>query len=371
MDSLIQSQILFDSLDTNERRVYVNKVIERCAPDIINEALFMYFSKKILSFQPYDSNHINLMNESLTDIIYSRDTIEESASSYSKLDEISPPLISKIASFLNEMDYIHFSQTNRKIYIGCHSPYSLTSIDFINNNYPRLSPQKLVCLASLKTTAKYFNNNILPYLTTSHSANVTNLEIEGLRPESLIKFMQQRFMNLANLSHLTLTDFYGREPAMFNEFISGCSNLQSIHFKGKFSLNEDQYKMIPELPNLIELEIDSEITDSSWVRTGGPTYLNSFLKKNSKYLHLLAIWSFHISDFDTISFGFDNLKTLRVGNNVWNHSSNRLDANSYNQFLNNTNQLEKVNLGEIPNNSLMVDLIKPLLAKERHLNLLA
>ena len=45
-----------------------------------------------------------------------------------QLDEISPPLISNIASFLNQKEYPEFERVNRKIFIGCHSPYSLTEI---------------------------------------------------------------------------------------------------------------------------------------------------------------------------------------------------------------------------------------------------
>eukprot|EP01083_Nonionella_stella_P172432 591766_1 len=55
---------------------------------------------------------------------------------HATLDTIPTPLISKIASYLEQMEYSNLSKVNRDTFIGCHSPNSLQEIDFdINLHY--------------------------------------------------------------------------------------------------------------------------------------------------------------------------------------------------------------------------------------------
>ena len=165
---------------------------------------------------------------------------------------------------------------------------------------------------------------------------------------------------------MTLTSSYERyptSPANFNQFLSGCTNLKSIHFKGRFSLDADgdaqrAFAEIPQLPKISEWNVDNF----------GSTYLGSLMNKNSKYIHSLTLRRFYWSHFGTISFGFANLKKLRISLYERSHGHHH---HSYNQFFENTSQLQQIWIERIPRNSLVVHLVKPLLTKQRNLSFLA
>ena len=158
--------MLFDSLNTSEQELFVNTILKSVGIDVIKTALFKYFSNKILQFKPYNENHIKTINQTLSHIIHARDSdhSDDNESIQFKLDELSPPLISNIASFLNQQEYTKFQKVNRKIFIGCRNPYSLTelstTIDNFNDNISRFGNVTTLSLSNVnKLVLRYVDSD--------------------------------------------------------------------------------------------------------------------------------------------------------------------------------------------------------------------
>ena len=72
------------------------------------------------------------INNKISSIINSRESKPKRTQYFChrKLDEIPKPLISNIASYLEQKEYANLCQTNRDIFIGCNSPQSLQNMYF-------------------------------------------------------------------------------------------------------------------------------------------------------------------------------------------------------------------------------------------------
>ena len=375
--------MMYNKLSKIERQLFLLKVIALCGADVIKDALFKYFSEKILTFQTYERNHLTIINEAILEVIHSRDEIEQIDQSHNKLDKISPPLISKIASYLSEADYTSFEQVNRNIYIGTHSPYSLTTRDTTLKNYPRVPAAKFQPVTKLKTTLEYLNENILQYCNHESLPNIETLQLHDVYPDEIRLNLLP--MNLRSVRHLEINnigkdnDYYDRnwesvirlppspvETKELAQFLSSFPNICELSFKGgcKIIVNDDDDRKFPSLPNLTRFNFEVQHHyEYLEYQEGIHAFLDKLFHSNGSSIQSIDIHAGH-TIFGLMPYDLPNLKELRI---ELNHNDSRdgdtFDREAYNQLLKNATDLEIVEIIGLRKNHFVLGLIMPLISK--------
>eukprot|EP01084_Bolivina_argentea_P076604 138843_1 len=314
MDSLIKFRMLFDSLNSWEELLFMDKIIKSCGTELIKAAIFNHFAQKIIQFKPYNNNHIQTLNETLSDIIRSRKKPDKNENKIElKLDELPAPLISNISSYLMQTEYNKLQIANRKIFIGCNSPFSLNKIDLVRRNELTtiINPTVFTSITSLKITLPHFNKYINPNSNNFQFRNLKELILYRAETEDLEDFLNQKCINLANINHLTLADFgsYDYEisvedppktvldTATFLIFLSAFSNMQTLTFETSntfFLDSEWDTQHIPFFPKLKAISCTEFFN-------GGPELNDVYcalINKHSKQIESLN-WSY--SGYDEIN----------------------------------------------------------------------
>ena len=257
MDSLIKFAMLFDSLNQTEKQSFVNNIIQLCGMDFIKKVLFGHFSHKILSHRYYDQNHLKLMNETVSEIIHAREpnTIATNdgdedidVSNSMLLDDLTPPLLSNIASFLQCNEYNNFQSLNRRVYIGANSPFSLQKLSLITkrtNYWESLWTDKLKQLTSLELTMSDFNHFINPIFMDSQFLNLKELRLSGCyTDQSMQSFLTQNCIDLEQIQRLHLDNVGDEEYDDEQDEI-----IRDLPIDGKLFL-----KFLAKFKNLIQLD---------------------------------------------------------------------------------------------------------------------
>ena len=312
MEQLIKFQMLFDSLNQTEQKIFILKIINLCGMNLIKTALFTYFARKIVLNQPYNVNNVNTINKALSDIIHARseksietiahqdededdDILPSSTPIIFKFDEIPAPLISNIASFLERYDYLELQQANRRVYIGCNSPFSVTASphlhpDEVPGEELTTALSKYITLSSLDLNMEYyeeyddystFNLAQFPHLRKLKLSRCTNGDL-------LETFIEQNDYNLPNIQELHLHLFGKHGQSIPNEifcsFLSIFPNLQRFKQSGGFYVA--YHGMKSNTPSLPALEAMS-------IRKCDSPLLNAIITKYNKQIK--SINMFHNS----------------------------------------------------------------------------
>ena len=282
MDALIKFRMLFDSLSGTEQQSFVNNLIQSCGMDLIKNALFSHFAEKIISHKSYNQNHLESINQIVSKIIHERipNTTEDEdedidLSIATVLDDLSPPLLSNIGSFLPSNEYNNFQISNRRVYIGANSPFSLQKLflmakkeDYWLSHFKSLSANRLRQLQSLRVQMERFNELINPICNYSHFSNLRQLHLTQCNSdELLLAFLKQNCINLQNIESLLLYDVgkevYGIgddtqiDGKLFLKFLSKFINLKQLDHIGHFVISDGwNDEGIPYFPQLKAISVD-------------------------------------------------------------------------------------------------------------------
>ena len=238
MDKLIEFTMLFDTLNDEEHPLFVNQLIKSCGMNLLKNALFAYFSERILSHKKYNQNNVIAMNQIVSNIIHSRDSntandadkfendhddedvdIDIEVSKEINLDDLAYPLVSKIASFLPTHSFIMFQRANRRVYKGTNTPFSMQEFSFFDK--PRnmgtyweselgqsLTADKLQRLHAFDVGIDDFNEQIYPICNQFTFLNLQKLTLRFCDSDEVITtFLKQNCIDLAKIEALRLEDF--------------------------------------------------------------------------------------------------------------------------------------------------------------------
>ncbi len=191
---------------------------------------------------------INKMNNIVSNIINVRQKIKKSKNENNvnkilKFDKVIPELISEIASFLPFHSYFHLQRTNRKLYIGCNTPFNLHTFDVINNNHSFPSNwigwNKLKVIKSLSLNRNQINNllqiknnNKCVLFNNLNTLTIDNLQTNSLKP--LQKCNDRKYINFENIENLSLSYFgdssdISRNTNDFLQFLSVFRKVKNLN----------------------------------------------------------------------------------------------------------------------------------------------
>eukprot|EP01084_Bolivina_argentea_P052373 96227_1 len=154
VNKAIKFRYLAAQLTNEETHFFINKLIENHTNTILN-ALFHQMAKVRIN----DSSENDSINNIISNIILSREKKPKIFVPQNiKLDQIPQKLIGIISSFLNQHEYIHFSQLNRFIYLGCNTPNTLQVLNLRKTkNYSSVNLYLFPSLKELKLNVRKCN----------------------------------------------------------------------------------------------------------------------------------------------------------------------------------------------------------------------
>eukprot|EP01084_Bolivina_argentea_P159173 277240_1 len=336
MEGLIHFSLLFDKLTQNEQTIFFTKMVESVGMNFIKRAIFGYFAAKLLQFKQYDHTKITTTNNILSNIINARDSIEKNTSNKVLLDELPLPLISHIASFSKQTDYENLAKANRRIYIGCHSPYTLHQQTRMNQ---RIQPYKFQSVTSLTTSMKYFNKNIKTYCDISCFPNLNTLKLCSITQQIFFKKFNNKpqCINTNNIIHLEINEDCFEDdlnqshdngqgwyitpinPKYITLFLSQFINLQRFDQMGRIFDVSDRVlnngQNMTYLPKLTAICVKGIRYDNSYPQND--CYLSALINKHSNQLHALSIledngWAKNKVGTNLIAQTFPKLRELNI-----------------------------------------------------------
>eukprot|EP01083_Nonionella_stella_P167231 561478_1 len=265
LTKVIEFRHLITQLTHGERVAFLSELVESRL-DIVLSGLFHHFA------QSNQINEVNHFNKSLSDIIQSRKVKPETVSTRNiKLHQFPTAIIGYTASFLNQLDYINFSMSNRSIYLGCNSPNLLHALDLTKisdyssidlASFPsvtnlQIDPSKVLSsqpfdlplfnqvmtleLASTKQRGwvqQFLNQNIV------NCGTVTTLNCEVCADVTAdVEMKRNEFLTLLtqfpNLKHLTLSGVIVTDDFTAQELMDLCPKIIGLNLNGgDIQLNE-------------------------------------------------------------------------------------------------------------------------------------
>eukprot|EP01084_Bolivina_argentea_P041516 76624_1 len=294
----------------------------------ICDSCIQMYNKKM-----FPTNKINKFNKIISDVIHSRksDTCMDMRTvSSTKIDELPPELISQLASFLPMSSYFALERSNRRLHIGCNTPFSLHLFDSLKCDYTLpINWYRFKSIKSLHITA----NNIEDFneLFESNTCIVFN-DIKELTidykylclSDQLNEFVETKCINFNTIEKLSLLNI-GNHDYKFNvndmiAFLSLFSNVKylDLHhifvsdFDGSDNENEPENSQLLNLPYLIHIKRDC-ITDILWtilVNACGERVISldcfdCSIVRNTFYL-FKSLRKLHIRDVNTVEFIYKN-----------------------------------------------------------------
>eukprot|EP01084_Bolivina_argentea_P130647 230625_1 len=126
LKTAINFRFLINQLTQTETHQFINELLD---PNIIITALFNHILEESTHKQ-FNGDHIN---DIISNIILSRKKKPKPTIPIQtiQLNQLPKRLIGVISSFITQKDYIHFSQNNRWIYLGCNTPNLLQELNLI------------------------------------------------------------------------------------------------------------------------------------------------------------------------------------------------------------------------------------------------
>ena len=144
----IRFGILFEKLTAKERNLFLNNIVSDQQNILICALRYCVMHEPSIGKE---------FNSTLSRIIHAREEnkLTRKVSAFT-LDNIPQAVIGNCASFLKQVDYVNFSQTNRCIYMGCNDPNVLKYLDVMSKNVMIPSP---VCRAAYSVNCEVNKSN--------------------------------------------------------------------------------------------------------------------------------------------------------------------------------------------------------------------
>eukprot|EP01083_Nonionella_stella_P066214 174156_1 len=131
MEPLIRLRLLASRLSEPELQTAMEAVVSLYSANKILTIIFNHFVNRFEQNYEHQTDVNNLI-DMISNIIDSREKKEshktDTPRSPITIDSIPYEMIGECASYLQAPDYLHFSQCNRRIYIGCNSPSTLQTL---------------------------------------------------------------------------------------------------------------------------------------------------------------------------------------------------------------------------------------------------
>eukprot|EP01083_Nonionella_stella_P111462 326908_1 len=309
LTKVIEFRHLITQLTHGERVAFLSELVESRL-DIVLSGLFHHFA------QSNQINEVNHFNKSLSDIIQSRKVKPETVSTRNiKLHQFPTAIIGYTASFLNQLDYINFSMSNRSIYLGCNSPNLLHALDLT-----KISDYSSIDLASFPSVT---NLQIDPSKVLSSQPfdlplfnQVMTLELASTKQRGWVQqFLNTNIIDCDTVTTLDCTycgspDHDNSANMSQNEFLSLLARFSNVMNLKLYCLSatdditaQDIHNVCPNIVGLyLEDGIDGTRSNSETVNHD----LIALFARKLKYLSSERV----IGDFDTIAF--DALEELVV-----------------------------------------------------------
>ena len=208
MEELINFRSLSDQLTQTEYLSFIQQiVIKSNGRNLINQALFIVFSKTPNQIAPFTNIIFNIIHKR-----QNNETSDQEPHKTTRIDQLPTSLISESASYLSTEDYIDFSTCNRKTYLSLHQqpranecnlkngaflikhPKSYSFSIFRNCEILRINTKHFSQSLSLKNQAIWKNNDKLKQLEIQ---NISDVQI----------FLLRKHIITDNLQYLLLSDF--------------------------------------------------------------------------------------------------------------------------------------------------------------------
>eukprot|EP01084_Bolivina_argentea_P120805 214169_1 len=139
MEEIIKTRLSVNLLDTEEFNIFVKELgKDQIISLMLKGFLFMYQNSQN-QHQMTNVNNIvsNIIQSRETNkLYYSNENTTHTESRALKINNLPNVLIRECASYLEVIDYLHFSQCDGLIYVSCNSPSSLQYLDMIKDGYP-------------------------------------------------------------------------------------------------------------------------------------------------------------------------------------------------------------------------------------------
>eukprot|EP01083_Nonionella_stella_P059641 156029_1 len=295
---------LSSQLTDQERLQFLSQLVHSHT-DIIFTSLFHHLSK------PNQINEVTDINNRLSDIIESRkDKPKPLCTKLIQLHQFPEAIIGYVASFLQQKIYIHFSMTNRFIYLACNSPNGLQQL--ILSCFRDYSCIKLSSFPSVKTLRIWPFKAIESQNNMSFdSPNFNHVTQLGLDADGKCNWVEPFFQqNIINCDHVTALrcSRLGSDDWMMwrNEFVSLFTKFPNITqltlCTDNFCVSRDvtAQDIADACPKIVGLKVDGYMTSD----------LIRLFAHQLQYLSLTVEYDYINFDFENVPFG--HLKELCI-----------------------------------------------------------
>eukprot|EP01083_Nonionella_stella_P043116 116374_1 len=302
LNKAIQFRHLISQLTHQERVGFLSNLIDSC-PDIIIISLFGHLS------QSNQIEEVNAFNTELSDIIQSRKDKPAPLSQNIKLDQFPRAIIGYTASFLKQRDYIHFSMSNRSVYLGCSSPNTLQELkidDIIDiKDYPVI---KAGTFPSIQTLAIDPSKSM--HFDSQSFNQVVSLRLTARRKRGWVQpFFERNIVGCDSVTTLDCVRFGCDTNKMDgNEFLSLLTKFPNLtHLKMRnVYLTEDitAQDITDGCPNVIGLSVMDDRVPATSSR--------QLPQRFASRLKYLSLSQHQKNSFDYDDFAFDKLEELQL-----------------------------------------------------------
>eukprot|EP01083_Nonionella_stella_P092155 257881_1 len=300
----IQFRHLITQLTNVERTGFLSKLLDSHV-DMIISSLFRHFVKA------NQIDELNAFNASLFDIIQSRKEKPKAISTRNvRLYQLPRAIIGHTASFLQQKDYIHFSMSNRFIYLGCNSPnllqklnlYSITDYSsislssFPSVNFLYIEPLKAIASAHTLSFDSPNFNHVATLVLTHADGNTTRGWVEP--------FFNQNIVNCETVTKLdgVLFGDDGTDGSEVLNLLGRFPNLKAITLSGLYTDNVTSQDIANLCPNVVELCVDG----------GNLQLTEDLIAIFSSKLKSLGFTEFQNSEFHFDTLIMDQLEELTM-----------------------------------------------------------
>ena len=222
-----------------------------------------------------DSLTINI-NNTISSIIDSRESKPKHKQYFCirKLDEIPKPLISNVASYLEQKEYANLCKTNRDIFIGCNSPQSLQSVYITHNTTKNYFPFN----SNLYSSVKHLHFELsqykrrLPTVSRSFLENLQSIVFSGSSISDdrvWLEELMEIFPLCKNIGKLHIENwgFQMEVDASFQEFVSKFPNVTYLKLHGVENVDVDSEIIMSSFPQLKGLDVAAGRDRNRWIYT--------------------------------------------------------------------------------------------------------
>eukprot|EP01083_Nonionella_stella_P047885 128176_1 len=296
--NVIKFRLLAETLSTDEFHQFIFNTIQTSGRDFILQSL----SHLGMNNANANNQHLTNMIHSISDIIQSRETKQDER--ISNVDQVPSIILGEIASYLNQYDYIHFSRSNRAIYIGCNSPNTLQCLDLLStHHYALLNLTLYPSIQSLSLKLHAFHELNLMNIEGTIANKLQNLLLISSADHKLdiTSFLQQNTLNISNVRSVSLEHIGSMQNPLGGEMFSQLLCLFPMMTRLRLlavTVNHTELKQLC-CPNLNTLALMSTNVQ------------NAMLDAFGKQLECLVMDNFMGSGNNFGALSHTNFKTLR------------------------------------------------------------